>query len=133
MTNDLAWLLDKFREDCAGAEHVLLLSKDGLRHSWDASLRVDDADRLAAIVSAVLSLAHSADKLLAGGGHTRSVVIELLKKQLLLLPASEGSLLCVTAPADADPGVIGGKMHALIERLSEHLEIAPRATETRAP
>ncbi|MFE7114477.1 roadblock/LC7 domain-containing protein [Streptomyces sp. NPDC057654] len=128
---DLSWLMDQLRDETAGVLHVLLLAEDGLRSAKDQTLGVDSADKMAAICSGMANLGAGAGDELDGGA-LRSVVVDLERKQLVIMAAGRGSVLGVLAEADADLALVATAMVQMIERLADHLGVAPRAAQSPA-
>src|ERR1700691_3043268 len=54
--HDLDWLLENLKERTPSVQHVLVLSKDGLRLCFTQELNIDKADQLSAIASGIQSL-----------------------------------------------------------------------------
>ncbi|MFE3737027.1 roadblock/LC7 domain-containing protein [Streptomyces sp. NPDC059134] len=133
--NSLSWLMNDFRDRTEGVEHVLLFSRDGLKLHWDDGLNPtagapaatrDRVEYLAAIGSGIAGLAAEASDKLDCGGSPDYITLLFPGRQLLLVNAGHGAVLTVLAAADAEPGLVGSEMVRLIDRLSEHLGIAPR-------
>ncbi|MFX4292884.1 MULTISPECIES: roadblock/LC7 domain-containing protein [Streptomyces] len=133
--NSLSWLMNDFRDRTEGVEHALLFSRDGLKLHWDDGLDPDpEADPvvrdrveyLAAIGSGIAGLAAEASDKLDCGGSPDYITLLFPERQLLLVNAGHGAVLTALAAADAEPGLVGAEMVRLIDRLSEHLGIAPR-------
>jgi predicted regulator of Ras-like GTPase activity (Roadblock/LC7/MglB family) len=138
----LSWLLDKFVERVTGVASALLVSRDGLKMAT-AGLATDQADKAAAWVSSVHSLARSAGSISgAASGGFRQAVIEDDGVLVFVTSADHaaagpaagpaagragaeaglvGSVLCVLAQPGADPNTIGFEMGLLVNSVADHL------------
>jgi hypothetical protein len=81
-----------------------------------ARLLRSDADKLAAMISGITSLALSASRLL-GKGALRQVITEFNNGFLMVSSISGGSCLGVITPADCDLGLVGYEATMLVERI----------------
>lgn len=131
MTTDLSWLMTRFRDDNSGVHHVLLLSGDGLRLAHDDLLDIDAADHLSAVAIGMARMAEAADQHFGGEGSMRSVSVDLPQRQMLIMSAGHGSVLCVLAAPDADLATLGFHMVQLIGSVQSHLDVPARTTEAR--
>lgn len=123
----LEWLLEKLVESTPGAQHSLVLSRDGLKLCHTSGLNEDKADQLAAIAAGVQALAHSASMEFGdGSGGVRQSMTEFHGGLLFIVEAGDGAHLAVLATDDADVGLIGHKMDELIEQIGEFLVALPR-------
>ncbi|HEX3591345.1 MAG TPA: roadblock/LC7 domain-containing protein [Pseudonocardiaceae bacterium] len=123
----LVWLLEQLVERTPGAQHAVVLSRDGLKLCWTSGLSVDQADQLAAIASGIASLSGAASvEFGSGSGRLRSAMSEFDGGLLLIVEAGEGAHLTVLADGAADAGVIGHNMHGLVEQLGDNLVAEPR-------
>ena len=123
----LEWLLDNLQRRTPGIQHVLVLSRDGLKMCFTAGLDADRADQLAAIASGIQSLSLSASAEFGHGLGAGQSMAEFPGGMLLIVPAGEGAHLAVVAAGDADVGVIGHNMNELVEQRGQYLTAAPRA------
>ena len=114
------WLLSSFVENTAGVEEAIAVSSDGLLMAVSSNMDRAGADKLAAIVSGLRSLAEGASRLI-GKGALNHVIIEMNKGFLLVATISGGSSLGVTASKGCDLGQIGYDMTLLIERVGTTL------------
>ena len=122
----LEWLLDNLQSRTPGVQHVLVLSKDGLKMCFTAGLDADRADQLAAIGSGIQSLSLSASAEFGRGLGAGQSMVEFPGGVLLIVPAGEGAHLAVVAAGDADVGLIGHNMSELVEQMGRYLTAAPR-------
>jgi predicted regulator of Ras-like GTPase activity (Roadblock/LC7/MglB family) len=131
---DLEWLLANLKERTPEVQHVLVLSKDGLRLCFTDELNVDRADQLSAIASGIQSLALSASAEFGTALGSGQAMVEFPGGVLLIVPAGEGAHLAVIASEDADVGLVGHNMSELVEQIGSFLTAAPRQPEpSRAP
>jgi predicted regulator of Ras-like GTPase activity (Roadblock/LC7/MglB family) len=127
---DLAWLLENLLERTPDTRHALVLSKDGLKLCHTSGLSVDRADQLAAIASGIQSLSYGASiEFGDGSGGVRQSMTEFHGGILFIVEAGEGAHLAVVAADDAEVGLIGHNMHALVEQIGEYLTAPPREPE----
>jgi predicted regulator of Ras-like GTPase activity (Roadblock/LC7/MglB family) len=126
---DLEWLLENLKERTPEVQHVLVLSKDGLRLCFTDELTVDRADQLSAIASGIQSLALSTSAEFGTGLGSGQSMVEFPGGVLLIIPAGEGAHLAVIAGEDADVGLIGHNMSELVEQIGGFLTAAPRQPE----
>jgi predicted regulator of Ras-like GTPase activity (Roadblock/LC7/MglB family) len=124
--HDLDWLLENLRERTPEVQHVLVLSKDGLKLRCTADLGVDRADHLSAIASGIQSLTLSASAEFGSGLGAGQAMVEYPGGVLLIVPAGDGAHLAVVAGEAADVGLIGHNMNELVEQIGGFLTAAPR-------
>lgn len=130
----LEWLLENLLGNTPGANHALVLSKDGLKLCHTRRLSVDKADQLAAIAAGVQSLAHGASVEFGDGtGGVRQSMTEFHGGLLFIVEAGEGAHLAVLAADDADAGLIGHNMDELVEQIGAFLTSPPRPVEPARP
>jgi predicted regulator of Ras-like GTPase activity (Roadblock/LC7/MglB family) len=120
------WLVSRFTHDTAGVVAAIAVSSDGLLIATSSALERANADRLAAISSAMLSLAHGASDC-HPLGEPDKVVIELTQGYLLVCTISAGCVLGVLASKQASLGTIAYEMALFANRASEVL--TPRLIE----
>lgn len=114
------WLVSRFARETAGVAAVIAVSSDGLLIGVSTGLDRATADRLAAITSAVLSLAHGVAESYPLGDPDK-VVIELTEGYMLVCTISAGCALGVLATARASLGTIAYEMAVFANRASEVL------------
>ncbi|MFB7652449.1 MULTISPECIES: roadblock/LC7 domain-containing protein [unclassified Streptomyces] len=125
--NSLIWLLESLLKRAPGAQHALVLSRDGLKLCWTEELSLDEADQLAAICSGIQALSQGASVEFGdGSGGVRHFMTEYPGGQLFIVGAGIGAHLAVLGQESADPGVVGHHMAELVEQIGEHLRAAPR-------
>lgn len=126
---DLEWLLENLKKRTPEVQHVLVLSKDGLRLCFTRDLTVDQADHLSAIASGIQSLAISASAEFGTGLGSGQSMVEFPGGVLLIIPAGDGANLAVVASEYADVGLVGHNMSELVEQIGGYLTAAPRQQE----
>jgi predicted regulator of Ras-like GTPase activity (Roadblock/LC7/MglB family) len=114
------WLLGRFAGDTAGVIEAIAVSSDGLLIAMSATLDRADADRLAAITSAINSLAAGASRVYDLGGANK-VIIDLDRGYLLVSTLSVGSSLGVLASKEANLGVLAYEMAMFANRAGDVL------------
>ncbi|MEE8600063.1 roadblock/LC7 domain-containing protein [Euzebya tangerina] len=110
------WLLENFVRDTHGVEQAIGVSSDGLLMAVAATMPRDEADKFAAVVSGLASLAISASGQLNKGALSQ-VIIEFGGGYLVVCAISGGSRLGVVTGAEADLGLIGYEITMLAERV----------------
>jgi predicted regulator of Ras-like GTPase activity (Roadblock/LC7/MglB family) len=109
------WLLGNFVRDTDGVTDAVAVSSDGLLMALSDGLDRTGAERLAAIVSGVVSLARSASRQYGFDG-LKLVMIEMQRGFLLVSAISDGSCLGVVATTQCDLGLVGHEIAVLCER-----------------
>jgi uncharacterized protein len=97
------WLLARFATETAGVGEAIAVSSDGLLVAMSSNLSRADADRLAAITSAINSLASGASRVY-NLGETNKIIIDLDRGYLLVSTVSPGAALGVLAGKQANLG-----------------------------
>jgi uncharacterized protein len=103
------WLLDSFAANTAGVREAIAVSSDGLLMAMS---KVDDrpnAERLAAVVSGMTSLAGGAAGWYSLGVLNR-VIVDMSDGYLLVSSISSGSVLGVVASQSADLSTVAYEM-----------------------
>jgi predicted regulator of Ras-like GTPase activity (Roadblock/LC7/MglB family) len=114
------WLVTRFARETADVDVVIAVSSDGLLIGMSSDLDRAVADRLSAITSAVLSLAHGVSESYPLGIPDK-VVIELTRGFMLVCTISAGCALGVLASSQASLGTIAYEMAVFANRASEVL------------
>ncbi|MEJ3743906.1 roadblock/LC7 domain-containing protein [Actinomycetes bacterium KLBMP 9797] len=109
------WLLDSFTSSTAGVREAIAVSSDGLLMAMSNIADKANAERLAAVVSGLTSLAGGAASWYALGGLNR-VVIDLTGGYLLVTAISAGSVLGVIADRSASLGAVAYEMTLFASR-----------------
>ncbi len=99
------WLLNRFSSDTPGVSEAIAVSSDGLLMAMSSALNRASADRLAAITSAIMSLASGAARCYDLGEPIKTV-IDLQRGYMLVSTISAGSALGVLAAKSANLGNI---------------------------
>jgi predicted regulator of Ras-like GTPase activity (Roadblock/LC7/MglB family) len=109
------WLLARFATETAGVREAIAVSADGLLIAMSSTLTRADADRLAAITSAITSLANGASRVY-DLGPTNKVIIDLDQGYVLVSAISTGSTLGVLASREANLGNLAYDMAIFANR-----------------
>lgn len=123
---DHSWLLRDLVTQVPGLRAVVLLAADGMPMSWHG-IGTDDADRLAAMASALSSLASSVGALFCKGSGVKQVAVELDTDVLLVAAAGAGSVLAALAGSHADLSSLSFEMGRLCRQVSTHFDTAARS------
>lgn len=128
----LDWLLDSLINRVPGSERAVVLSADGLAVARSSGLSREDAEHLAAIASAMHSLARGVgsrfDK-----GQLRQTVIELAGGYLVVTEAGQGACLAVLTEIDADLGLVAYEMNVIVGQVRDQLSAMPRTAPGARP
>ena len=119
-------MVARFANETAGVIAAIAVSSDGLLVASSSALERANADRLSAISSALLSLAHGVGDC-HPLGEPDKVVIELTQGYLLVCTISVGCLLGVLASKEASLGTVAYEMAVFANRASAVL--TPRLIE----
>jgi uncharacterized protein len=111
------WLVARFAQETAGVIAAIAVSSDGLLVASSAVLERANADRLAAISSAMLSLSNGVSECYPLGEPDK-VVIELADGYLLVCTISVGCALGVLAAKQASLGTVAFEMALFANRAS---------------
>jgi predicted regulator of Ras-like GTPase activity (Roadblock/LC7/MglB family) len=103
------WLLSRFASETADVRGAIAVSSDGLLIAMSSSLDRTSADRLAAITSAITSLAKGASRHY-DLGEPNKVIIDLEYGYVLVSTIGAGSSLGVLASKSASLGTIAYEM-----------------------
>ncbi len=114
------WLLDSFVAQTDGVEQAVGVSSDGLLMAISSPLGRSEADRLAASISGMISLALGTSRLL-GKGPLRQVITEYGQGYLLVSAIGDGSCLGVVTTAQCDLGMVGYQSTVLVQRIGQLL------------
>lgn len=109
------WLLDSFTSSTAGVREAIAVSSDGLLMAMSNIADRANAERLAAVVSGMTSLAGGAANWYSLGGLNR-VVIDMTGGYLLVTAISAGSVLGVIADRTASLGTVAYEMTLFASR-----------------
>jgi predicted regulator of Ras-like GTPase activity (Roadblock/LC7/MglB family) len=109
------WLLDSFTSGTAGVREAIAVSSDGLLMAMSAIDDRANAERLAAMVSGLTSLAGGVASWYALGDLNR-VVVDMADGYLLITAISAGSMLGVIADRSANLGTVAYEMTLFASR-----------------
>ena len=109
------WLLDSFTSGTAGVVEAIAVSSDGLLMAMSSIKDWANAERLAAVVSGLTSLAGGAANWYALGPINR-VIIDMAEGYLLVTAISSGSVLGVIADRTANLGTLAYEMTLFANR-----------------
>ena len=113
---NVSWMLDHFVRETAGVEQAIGVSSDGLLMAMSVRIPRADADKLAAAVSGLTTLATSASGLLHKGGLAQ-VITEFAEGYLVASLISGRACLGVVTSRDCDLGLVGYETAMLVERV----------------
>ncbi|MFI5779036.1 roadblock/LC7 domain-containing protein [Nocardia sp. NPDC051570] len=117
------WMLANFVRNTAGVRDTVAVSSDGLLIAMSDGLDRAAADRLAAMVSGLSSLAKSASRSYSFDG-LKLIMIEMKRGFLIVSAMGDGSCLGVIADSSCDVGLLGYEMSVLAERAGSLLDPA---------
>ncbi|GAB2709798.1 roadblock/LC7 domain-containing protein [Nocardia thraciensis] len=109
------WMLTDFVRTTDGVRDAVAVSSDGLLMAMSDGLDRTDADRLAAMVSGLVSLSRSASRSYDFDG-LKLIMIEMRRGFLLVSAIADGSSIGVIAGSDSDVGLVGYQMAVLADR-----------------
>jgi predicted regulator of Ras-like GTPase activity (Roadblock/LC7/MglB family) len=109
------WLLDNFTQNTVGVVEAVAVSSDGLPIAMSAIKDRANADRLAAVVSGMTSLAGGAAHMYNMGDLNR-VIVDLTRGYLLVTAISVGSVMGVIASRTANLGNVAYEMTLFANR-----------------
>lgn len=114
--HDFEFLLANLVEQVPGVREAVVVSSDGLLLASSPHVDRADADRLAAVASALLSIARGAGEPMRAGA-VHEIIIEMERALLLLMGISDGSALAVVAVRPCDIGMVAYEMATFVERV----------------
>lgn len=109
------WLLANFVRGTDGVRDAVAVSSDGLLIAMSDGLDRTSADRLAALVSGLSSLARSASRNYDFDG-LKLIMIEMRRGFLLVSAIDDGSCVGVIADSNCDIGLVGYEIAVLADR-----------------
>ncbi|AHH95142.1 roadblock/LC7 domain-containing protein [Kutzneria viridogrisea] len=109
------WLLANFVRGTDGVRDAVAVSSDGLLIAMSEGLDRTSADRLAALVSGLSSLAKSAARNYEFDG-LKLIMIEMKRGFLLVSAIDDGSCVGVIADSRCDIGLVGYEIAVLADR-----------------
>jgi predicted regulator of Ras-like GTPase activity (Roadblock/LC7/MglB family) len=114
------WLLDSFTTGTAGVMEAIAVSSDGLLIAMSAIKDRANAERLAAVVSGLTSLAGGASSWY-GLGPINRVIIDMGEGYLIVTAISSGSVLGVIADRSANLSTLAYEMTLFANRAGRAL------------
>jgi predicted regulator of Ras-like GTPase activity (Roadblock/LC7/MglB family) len=117
---ELAWTVERFTTDVPGVAHAVVLSSDGLLLTASPSVDVDTAEKLAALASSLVSLAHGSAALFDLGG-CEQAIIRLDRGYLFVTAITGGCALAVIASKGCDMKIVGYQMALFSDRIGHRL------------
>jgi predicted regulator of Ras-like GTPase activity (Roadblock/LC7/MglB family) len=126
--NKLGWMLDDALK-MPETRHAILLSADGLLMAHSERIDRDEAERHAAGMSGLQSLARGSAEF-CGDPETpwRQTVTEFDGGYVFLVAAGPGAYLAVSTTARVDMEAISFRLQELVQRLGKELTAPPRQT-----
>ncbi len=126
VTNKLGWMLDDALK-MPETRHAVLLSADGLLMAHSERISVDDAERHAAGMAGLQSLARSTAEFCSTADTTwRQTVTEFDDGYVFLVAAGPGAYLAVSATENVDMEAVSFRLQELVQRLGKELSTPPR-------
>jgi predicted regulator of Ras-like GTPase activity (Roadblock/LC7/MglB family) len=123
---DLNWLVSNFVELVPETAHAIIVSADGVMLGVSEGLEKMAADKLAAIVCGLASLAASGARAFDFGRVVQTAV-EMHAGVLVLMAVSNGATLAVLATTSCDLELIAYEMALLTERAGKMITPPSRA------
>lgn len=114
------WLLGSFVTRTAGVQEAVVVSTDGLLMARSSKRDESDPERLAAVVSGMISLAAGASEWYRLGAMNR-VVVDVSDGYLVVTNISRGSALGVVASRSANLATVAYEMTLFGTRAKESL------------
>ncbi|MGL5825905.1 MAG: roadblock/LC7 domain-containing protein [Nocardioides sp.] len=111
-------LLQEFYDAQEHVEYLILVAPDGLLTAAISPTDRGLADRLAAVVSGLISVAKGGVHVLGGGGVCH-LLVEMFAGHLFVSTLSDGSAVGIRTTSDADLGAFGFEHAVLVDRLDE--------------
>lgn len=114
------WFLSSFTDSDPFVEQAIVVSADGLLMTMSADLDRAAADRLAAVVTGLRSLADGGGRVM-GKGRVNQVIVEMDLGYLFVSATADGSAVAVVTDRRADLAAVGYEMTLLVERIGSLL------------
>ena len=109
------WLLNNFVGDTAGVTDAVAVSSDGLLMAMSSTLERAEAEKVAAIISGLVSLGHSSASTF-GFEALEQVIVAMGRGFLFVSSISGGSCLGVVATRACDIGLVGYQTRRLVDQ-----------------
>jgi predicted regulator of Ras-like GTPase activity (Roadblock/LC7/MglB family) len=124
--HDFTWLIDDFVEKVHGVTHALIMSSDGLSLTSSQAMSMDEAERLAAIASGMLSLARNSAALY-DKGTCEQIIVRLSDGYFLFMGIDADAGLAVLTASDCDMKVVAYEMTQFVQHAGHALTPERRA------
>lgn len=121
---DLDRLVADFTERVPAVLHAVVLSSEGLPLAGSDRMQSVDADRLCAVVSGLISLAHGAARI-SGYGVVTQALIAMERGTLVIMAIDDAASLAVLTTA-ADLDMLAYTMTMLVEQAESLITSAAR-------
>jgi len=109
------WLLNHFVGDTPGVTDAVAVSSDGLLMAMSSTLDRAGAEKVAAIISGLVSLGHSSATTF-GFDALEQVIVAMRRGFLFVSSVSDGSCIGVVATRSSDIGLVGHQTRRLVEQ-----------------
>jgi hypothetical protein len=109
------WLLNNFVKDTPGVTDAVAVSSDGLLMSMSSTLDRAGAEKVAAIISGLVSLGNSSATTF-GFAALEQVIVAMSRGFLFVSSVSGGSCVGVVATRSCDIGLVGYQTRRLVEQ-----------------
>ncbi|WP_243774866.1 roadblock/LC7 domain-containing protein [Actinomadura barringtoniae] len=132
--NRLGWMLDDALR-MPETRQAILLSADGLLMAHSQRIGFDEAERQAAGMSGLQSLARATAEFCGGdpGAGWRQTVSEFDDGYVFLVAAGPGAYLAVSATQHVDMEAVSYRLQELVQRLGKELTSPPRHAPGAGP
>lgn len=128
--NKLGWMLDNALR-MPETRHAVLLSADGLLMAHSERISRDDAERHAAGMAGLQSLARSSAEFCGDPGVAwRQTLSEFDGGYVFLVAAGPGAYLAVSTTEHVDMEAVSFRLQELVQRLGKELVAPPRRSST---
>ena len=114
------WLMNKFVTDTPGVDQAIAVSSDGLLMAISSNIDRASADKVAAIVTGMRSLADGAARVF-GKGTMQQVLVEMGGAYMFVSAISGGSSLGIVTAKNCDLGLVGYEIALLVQRVGPQL------------
>ncbi|MFC9664066.1 roadblock/LC7 domain-containing protein [Nocardia sp. NPDC127606] len=121
----LDWLINDLLGRLPGSENAVVLSADGLVIARSRDMSREHSEHLAAMASALGSLARGVGDQF-GKGRVQQTVVELEFGYLVVTEAGTGACLALLASERADLGLVAYEMNVIVSKVGDALSAAPR-------
>jgi predicted regulator of Ras-like GTPase activity (Roadblock/LC7/MglB family) len=130
-SNKLGWMLDDALK-MPETRHAVLLSADGLLMARSARVSRDDADRHAAGMAGLQSLARNAAEFCGDPNTTwLQTVCEFDDGYVFLVAAGPGAYLAMSTSVKVDMEMVSFRLQELVQRVGKELTSPPRQGGSR--